>query len=70
MGQQRGNVVWFSSAMGFGFIKRDSDPDVFFHRGALQVMDRERLHDGDEVEFDTTGPQGLQADNVALIRSL
>jgi len=68
MGRQHGNVVWFSDAMGFGFIKREGDPDVFFHRGAL-MKDTERVEDGEEVEFDTSGPLGLQAENVTLMRN-
>ena len=37
MAQHTGAVAWFNNAKGFGFIKRDSGPDVFCHFSEIQI---------------------------------
>ncbi len=68
MPQQRGKIVWFCASKGFGFIKREDGADVFCASNAVLPADSLLLGDGVEVEFDVSGPQGLQAENVALLR--
>ena len=70
MPQQRGKIVWFSASKGFGFIKREAGEDVFCAHNAVSPADSLLLRDGVEVEFDVSGPEGLQAENVALVRQL
>jgi len=67
---QRGKIVWFSTSKGFGFIKRDAGEDVFCAHNAVSPTDSLLLRDGVEVEFDVSGPEGLQAEHVALVRHL
>src|SRR5262249_53406241 len=60
-----GKVKWFNDAKGFGFITRDSGPDLFVHHTAIVSEGFRSLSEGQEVEFDVTeGPKGLQATNV------
>jgi CspA family cold shock protein len=60
-----GKVKWFNDAKGFGFITRDSGPDLFVHHTAIIADGFRSLSEGQEVEFDVAeGPKGLQATNV------
>ena len=52
MAQYKGTVKWFNNAKGFGFLARDSGPDVFVHYSAIQLDGYKSLKEGDEVEFD------------------
>ena len=62
---ENGSVKWFSDAKGFGFIVRDSGPDVFVHHSAILAEGFRTLKEGDPVEFEVvSGPKGLQAANV------
>jgi CspA family cold shock protein len=67
MARLRGKIVWFCASKGFGFITRDGGADVFCPKRAVSSVDLPRLGDGAEVEFDVTGPEGLQAEHVALV---
>jgi CspA family cold shock protein len=63
--RQTGTVKWFNDAKGFGFITTDSGEDVFVHFTAIQGNGFRSLQEGAQVEFEvTTGPKGLQAQNV------
>lgn len=60
-----GTVKWFDSAKGFGFITSGKGEDVFVHFSAIQSEGYRTLKEGATVEYDvTTGPKGLQAQNV------
>jgi len=60
-----GEVIWFNSAKGFGFIRRNDGPDVFVHYSAIGGPGYRTLSRGDQVEFEIVqGPKGLQAANV------
>lgn len=60
-----GKVKWFNETKGYGFIGRDSGPDVFVHFSAIQGNGFKTLKEGQRVEFEVgRGPKGLQALNV------
>ena len=65
--RQTGTVKWFNDAKGFGFITTEGGEDVFVHFTAIQGNGYRSLQEGAQVEFEvTTGPKGLQAQNVTL----
>jgi cold shock protein len=61
-----GNVKWFSSEKGFGFITpEDGSADVFVHFSAIVGEGYKELAEGQKVEYDVTqGQKGPQASNV------
>ncbi len=61
-----GTVKWFNNTKGYGFIAPDDGgEDVFVHHSAIQMEGYRKLAEGQKVEFEvTTGPKGLQAQNV------
>ncbi len=64
--RQIGTVKWFNDAKGFGFITRESGPDVFVHFRAITGSGFRTLQEGQRVSFDVTqGQKGLQAENVS-----
>jgi len=61
-----GTVKWFNDSKGFGFISRESGPDVFVHFRAIQGTGFRTLQEGQKVSFKVVqGQKGLQADEVA-----
>ena len=61
----QGQVKWFNSQKGFGFIGREDGPDVFVHHTAILEEGYRMLQEGDHVEFEIVdGPKGPQAANV------
>ena len=65
--RQTGTVKWFNDAKGFGFITTEGGEDVFVHFSAIQGNGFRSLQEGARVEFEvTTGPKGLQAQNVTV----
>jgi cold shock protein len=64
----QGHVKWFNDAKGYGFIARESGPDVFVHYSAIVGDGFRSLSEGQAVQFEITeGPKGLQATNVVKI---
>ncbi len=60
-----GTVKWFNAAKGYGFLAQPGGEDVFVHFSAIQSNGYRTLQEGQTVEFSiTTGPKGLQAQNV------
>jgi cold shock protein len=60
-----GTVKWFNGSKGYGFISRESGPDVFVHYSAIATEGYRNLQEGQRVEFTVEkGPKGLQAANV------
>jgi CspA family cold shock protein len=60
-----GTVKWFNGEKGFGFIARESGPDVFVHQSVIMTDGYRNLSEGQRVEFSITqGPKGLQAAEV------
>ncbi len=64
----QGTVKWFNETKGFGFIARESGPDVFVHYSAIQSAGFRKLVEGQQVEFNIEdGPKGPQATQVTLV---
>ncbi|EPK8840588.1 cold-shock protein [Pseudomonas aeruginosa] len=62
-----GTVKWFNDAKGYGFIQRDSGPDVFVHYRAIRGEGHRSL-EGQKVEFSVIqGQKGLQAEDVSKV---
>jgi len=65
---EQGTVKWFNNEKGFGFISRESGPDVFVHHTAITAEGYRSLNEGDWVSFEVVeGQKGLQARNVVRI---
>ena len=65
---EQGTVKWFNNEKGFGFISRESGPDVFVHHTAITGEGYRSLNEGDRVSFEVVeGQKGLQARNVVRI---
>ncbi|MBK1622388.1 MULTISPECIES: cold-shock protein [Hyphomicrobiales] len=47
-----GNVVWFDTRRGFGFIRPDEGADIFVHRTALERAGLATLQPDQIVFFD------------------
>ncbi|XKD46328.1 hypothetical protein PA7077_00602 [Pseudomonas aeruginosa] len=63
-----GTVKWFNDAKGYGFIQRDSGPDVFVHYRAIRGEGHRSLVEGQKVEFSVIqGQKGLQAEDVSKV---
>jgi len=66
--RETGKVKWFNDSKGFGFITRESGPDVFVHHTAIQGNGFRTLAEEQEVEFEVVqGAKGLQAQNVVKL---
>jgi len=60
-----GNVKWFNSEKGYGFIQQEGGNDVFVHHSAIEMDGYRTLREGQEVVFEVQeGPKGLLAVNV------
>jgi CspA family cold shock protein len=60
-----GNVKWFDSKKGFGFVLNEQGQDVFVHFSTIEGDGFRALKDGEKVEFEqVTGPKGLSAAHV------
>ena len=65
MAQYSGVVKWFNNAKGYGFLGRESGPDVFVHYSAVDGDGYKSLKEGQLVDFDVIeGNKGPQADQV------
>ncbi|TXI32027.1 MAG: cold-shock protein [Aquipseudomonas alcaligenes] len=63
-----GTVKWFNDSKGYGFIQRESGPDVFVHYRAIRGEGHRSLIEGQQVEFAVIqGQKGLQAEDVAKV---
>ena len=47
-----GTVKWFNTSKGYGFIARESGPDVFVHYSAIKSEGFRNLEEGQKVEFE------------------
>ena len=63
-----GTVKWFNEAKGFGFIERESGPDVFAHFRAINGSGFRTLREGQKVEFTVSeSEKGPQANDITVI---
>jgi cold shock protein len=63
-----GTVKWFNAEKGYGFISRESGPDVFVHYSAIDMQGYRSLQEGQRVEFDVgPGKKGEEAQNVRTV---
>jgi len=63
-----GTVKWFNESKGFGFIERESGPDVFAHFSAIVGDGFKTLVEGQRVEFNVTqGQKGPQAEHIVAV---
>lgn len=66
-GRESGEIKWFNSKKGYGFITRDQGDDVFVHYRDIEGGDRHSLSDGQRVTFVVVqGDKGLQAEEVEV----
>ena len=49
---EQGTVKWFNNEKGFGFITRQSGPDVFVHISAVERAGMTTLNEGQKVNFE------------------
>jgi CspA family cold shock protein len=65
---EQGTVKWFNDAKGYGFIVRESGPDVFVHHASIVAEGFRSLAEGDRVSFDVVeGKKGPEAKDVRKI---
>jgi CspA family cold shock protein len=66
-----GEVKWFNSEKGFGFIKQgESGADIFVHYSAIEGAGYKALNEGDTVEFEIVdGRKGKQASSVRVVNA-
>ena len=66
--KEHGQVKWFNSSKGYGFITREQGDDVFVHYRSIIGKGHRALYEGQEVAFVVTeGDKGLQADEVDIL---
>lgn len=67
-GREEGEVKWFNTNKGYGFITRDSGEDVFVHFRAIRGRGPRMLTEGQIVRYHVIqNERGLQADDVSII---
>ena len=60
-----GNVKWFDSKKGFGFIINPEGKDVFVHFSSIEGEGFRSLKDGEQVDYEQVqGEKGLLAQHV------
>lgn len=66
--QEMGTVKWFDASKGYGFILRDSGPEIFVHYRSILGEGHRVLYEGQRVKFVIAqGRKGLQAEQVDVI---
>ncbi len=68
MARERGNVKWFDTEKGWGFIRLEGGEEVFVHHSDIQSEGFRSLKDGAEVELEIErADRGPRARNVVPI---
>jgi len=66
----QGNVKWFDSKKGFGFIINPEGKDVFVHFTSIEGDGFRSLKDGETVDYEQIqGEKGLLAQHVRRLAS-
>src|SRR5205085_351486 len=66
-----GNVKWFDSKKGFGFIISPEGKDVFVHFSSIEGDGFRSLKDGEKVDYEQIqGEKGLLAQHVKRVAAL
>jgi CspA family cold shock protein len=64
-----GNVKWFDSKKGFGFIINPEGKDVFVHFSSIEGDGFRSLKDGETVDYEQVqGEKGLLAQHVKRLQ--
>ena len=65
-----GNVKWFDSKKGFGFIINPEGKDVFVHFSSIEGDGFRSLKDGEPVDYEQVqGEKGLLAQHVKRLQA-
>ena len=63
-----GNVKWFDSRKGYGFIEKEDGGDVFAHYQDIVGDGYRSLQEGDRVKFEiTNSPKGEKATQIERV---
>lgn len=66
--RETGEVKWFNTSKGFGFITRTDGSDVFVHFRAIRGEGHRALREGQRVSYTVThGEKGPQAEDVDIL---
>lgn len=64
----KGQVKWFDSKKGYGFITGENGREIFVHFSGIASDGFKSLNEGQAVEFEVgTGSKGEQAVNVIVV---
>ncbi len=64
----KGQVKWFDSKKGYGFITGENGKEIFVHFSGIVSDGFKTLNEGQQVEFEVgSGAKGEQAVNVTVI---
>ena len=63
-----GQVKWFDSKKGYGFIMSENGKEIFVHFSGIAAKGFKSLNEGQTVEFEVAnGAKGEQAVNVTVV---
>lgn len=63
-----GQVKWFDSKKGYGFITGENGKEIFVHFSGIAAKGFKSLNEGQTVEFEVAnGAKGEQAVNVTVV---
>jgi len=63
-----GNVKWFDTKKGYGFIVGPEGRDVFVHYSSIEGDGFRSLHEGEQVQYDLVETaKGLAANHVRVL---
>lgn len=63
-----GNIKWFNSRKGYGFISADQGDEIFVHFRNFTGKGTNNIREGQRVKFITVSSEkGLQADKVSFV---
>ena len=64
----KGEVNWFDSKKGYGFITSENGKEIFVHFSGIAAKGFKSLNEGQTVEFEVAnGAKGVQAVNVTVV---